>query len=631
MKKNLLIMMLAFVACFVGAKANELTVADGTDTEKAVPIHGYFTDQAGNYGQMIYPASMLEDMLGKEISELKFYSSTGIQFSGCTVTVKMGTTTQTVFTYSTRVEMPSNAVTASVTPEKNATEISIIFENPFVYEGDNIIIDTEVTTATDNCDDSNGATMYYGQTQSGITSISKKGGSYGTGGTHSFLPKLTFTYTGELEDWAAKVTPATLDFGKVLVGGDATMNVKVKNTGKNAFTPSLSGLAAPFSAEWTPVEVASGETIEIPIKCSPTEEGTLTGSLTVACGEAGEFNVALNGIAKIPGAEVIVCDGTTLDGHAPLYGLYYDTEGCQVQFIYPASMLAELKGRKITSVKFFPENTIGVDGGEFTVSVKEVEQTEFTRDNANAKPDAITEMTLVATIVPNGTDEELLINFSEPFLYNGGNLAFETLVTTSSGWNNKKYYGENQANNCAFYYGNNNSMGMSKFLPKAQFESIAGGEPVVPVESTITYEAEQDNGTITITLADGTPVESGVTKVVEGTKFTVAAAANYGFVVASIEVKQGDDVLTPDADGDGMLKAEGPRNDSQTYTMPAGDVTVNVSFQVKTGIENLNMDNVKSVRYYNLQGVESATPFDGVNIMVREMTDGSKVATKVVK
>ena len=51
----------------------------------------------------------------------------------------------------------------------------------------------------------------------------------------------------------------------------------------------------------------------------------------------------------------------------------------------------------------------------------------------------------------------------------------------------------------------------------------------------------------------------------------------------------------------------------------------------KTAINGINADNVKATRYYNLQGVESAVPFQGVNIVVKEMTDGSKVATKVVK
>ncbi len=50
-----------------------------------------------------------------------------------------------------------------------------------------------------------------------------------------------------------------------------------------------------------------------------------------------------------------------------------------------------------------------------------------------------------------------------------------------------------------------------------------------------------------------------------------------------------------------------------------------------TAIEDVNASSVKSVRYYNIAGIESSTPFQGVNIVVREMNDGSKVTTKIVK
>ena len=40
---------------------------------------------------------------------------------------------------------------------------------------------------------------------------------------------------------------------------------------------------------------------------------------------------------------------------------------------------------------------------------------------------------------------------------------------------------------------------------------------------------------------------------------------------------------------------------------------------------------VTSVKYFNLQGVESATPFDGVNIMVKTYEDGTKTTSKLVK
>ncbi len=158
-------------------------------------------------------------------------------------------------------------------------------------------------------------------------------------------------------------------------------------------------------------------------------------------------------------------------------------------------------------------------------------------------------------------------------------------------------------------------------------------EPVV--ESFISYTAEQANGTVAVVLEDGTPVESLVTKVAEGQKFTVTATAKQGYVVTGIEVKAGEIVITPSEEPyEGEFsapRAEGSTEMTQTYTMPAEDVAITVTFEVKTGIDTINMENVKAVRFYNAAGVESATPFQGVNIVVREMNDGSKSIIKVVK
>lgn len=51
-----------------------------------------------------------------------------------------------------------------------------------------------------------------------------------------------------------------------------------------------------------------------------------------------------------------------------------------------------------------------------------------------------------------------------------------------------------------------------------------------------------------------------------------------------------------------------------------------------TGVDGIEAGKqVRSTRYYNLAGQTSATPFDGVNIVVNEMADGSKVTTKVIR
>lgn len=59
------------------------------------------------------------------------------------------------------------------------------------------------------------------------------------------------------------------------------------------------------------------------------------------------------------------------------------------------------------------------------------------------------------------------------------------------------------------------------------------------------------------------------------------------------------------------------------------------TFKIKvstSGVDNVTTTKeVSSVKYINLAGVESAQPFDGVNVVVTTYTDGSKTTSKVVK
>lgn len=53
---------------------------------------------------------------------------------------------------------------------------------------------------------------------------------------------------------------------------------------------------------------------------------------------------------------------------------------------------------------------------------------------------------------------------------------------------------------------------------------------------------------------------------------------------------------------------------------------------VSTGVNDVNSaKEVKGVSYFNMMGVESAQPFDGVNIMVTTYTDGTQSAAKVLR
>ncbi len=51
-----------------------------------------------------------------------------------------------------------------------------------------------------------------------------------------------------------------------------------------------------------------------------------------------------------------------------------------------------------------------------------------------------------------------------------------------------------------------------------------------------------------------------------------------------------------------------------------------------TGVTDINgTKTIKNVRYYNVAGMESTTPYQGVNLVVTNYTDGSQSVSKLVK
>ena len=58
---------------------------------------------------------------------------------------------------------------------------------------------------------------------------------------------------------------------------------------------------------------------------------------------------------------------------------------------------------------------------------------------------------------------------------------------------------------------------------------------------------------------------------------------------------------------------------------------LNLSEPVVTGINDVTGKAVAGVKYYNVAGIESDRPFEGVNIIVTTYTDGSRSSAKVLK
>ena len=97
------------------------------------------------------------------------------------------------------------------------------------------------------------------------------------------------TYTIDIPiDYAVTVSPngGDIAFGTVNPENNesTTRTITVTNTGLQPVTPTLTALTAPFSTDYTPVQLASGESVTITVTFAPTEEGTFSSEATLSLG-----------------------------------------------------------------------------------------------------------------------------------------------------------------------------------------------------------------------------------------------------------------------------------------------------------------------------------------------------------
>ena len=71
--------------------------------------------------------------------------------------------------------------------------------------------------------------------------------------------------------------------------------------------------------------------------------------------------------------------------------------------------------------------------------------------------------------------------------------------------------------------------------------------------------------------------------------------------------------------------------DTKPYYIAEYQYPFTITGGVPTGIELLNARQVVGTKYYNVAGIESDTPFQGVNIVVTRYDDGSTTTTKIIK
>ena len=184
------------------------------------------------------------------------------------------------------------------------------------------------------------------------------------------------------------------------------------------------------------------------------------------------------GITPNSGEGLTVHDGTATNGYVPVYGFYADAY-LKSEAVYPAAELSSMAGADINSIKYYSSNTnVSWDGTSFQVFMKEVSSTTI---NAFAGTDG-------ATIVYEGAlsidgNGEMLVNFTTPYHYNGGNLLIGVYNTASGNYVTSNWYGEavEGASVQGYNYSSLSSVSPTQrnFLPKTTFSYSGGVAPEV--------------------------------------------------------------------------------------------------------------------------------------------------------
>ena len=175
-------------------------IGRGATKSEYLPVSGWNMDY-GFQNQMIYRAGQLAMANGAQITGVTFYpeEGIGIPFSGSQITVKLGNTTSDNFgTGVAAAKMTGLTTVATITPvaDHDATAWRIDFATPFTYTGGNIVLEM---LCNGNGDFAHA--NFLGDNQSANVSLISTGQSAtqtSNGNTSTFLPKATFTFTGNV-------------------------------------------------------------------------------------------------------------------------------------------------------------------------------------------------------------------------------------------------------------------------------------------------------------------------------------------------------------------------------------------------------------------------------------------------
>lgn len=169
------------------------------------------------------------------------------------------------------------------------------------------------------------------------------------------------------------------------------------------------------------------------------------------------------------GAQVnyTVYDGTGTSSQVPVYGLYCDAY-LKCEYVIPADHLTAINGSTISALKFYSSAaSTEWEGVNFRVFLKEVASTTISAYSGYA--DA-TQVYMGALSI---SGNEMVVNFTTNYTYNGGNLLIGFYNETIGDYAGASFYGQTIQNSCVQGYSYSSLSGVTtnqrNFIPKTTF------------------------------------------------------------------------------------------------------------------------------------------------------------------
>ena len=214
--------------------------------------------------------------------------------------------------------------------------------------------------------------------------------------------------------------------------------------------------------------------------------------------DGGEYSAWSTAITFTPtdAFSITVNDGTYTNDYVPIYGYYVD-DNIHSQFIIPAADLSAMAFGIINKLTFYASNA-SVDWGSASFKVYLTETDATTVNSLNS----VADMEEVYSGSLGISGNQMVVTFTTPYQYMGGNLLVAFEQPTSGSYVSCTWYGVSATGASMGGYGSS-SVYQRNFLPKMTIDYTPGEEPAcLPVSGLAVIDSMTTAESVTITWID---------------------------------------------------------------------------------------------------------------------------------